>query len=107
MGQAGRFLRRVGAADGHTAGGYAHYCPGCKHMHAFAVDAPFSNGARWTFDGNLDKPTFTPSMNIGPDDERCHYNLTAGNLTFHNDTKHSLKGQTVPLPELPEGLRDA
>ena len=64
MGQAGKFLRRVGAADGHTAGGYAHWCPACEEMHAFAVDKPFSNGAKWTFDGNLDAPTFSPSMLI-------------------------------------------
>jgi hypothetical protein len=91
MGQAGKFLRRVGAADGHTAGGYAHWCPACEEMHAFAVDKPFSNGAKWTFDGNLDAPTFSPSMLIRtgprpmvplgrPDAGKvdvCHYFLTA------------------------------
>lgn len=118
MGQAGKYLRRVGSADGHTAGGFAHWCPACKEMHAFAVDAPFRNGARWSFDGNLDAPTFAPSMNIriGPyldNDEGkqgqfdvCHYFLRAGKIQFLDDCTHSMRGQTVPLPELPLGHRD-
>jgi len=71
------------AEDGYTAVGYAHWCPACECMHAFAVDRPFKNGARWTFDGNVNAPTFLPSMNIsvGPYEnsdvntplERCHY----------------------------------
>ncbi len=117
MAQAGKYLRRLTAADGYFAGGYAHYCPACEEMHAFAVDTPFRNGAQWSFDGNLDAPTFSPSVNIttGPypsDDEKagrtdvCHYFLKAGQLQFLGDCTHALRGQTVPLPELPQGLRD-
>jgi hypothetical protein len=112
MSQAGKFLRRTGASDGYTAGGYAHWCPACNEMHAFAIDAPQRNGAKWTFDGNLESPSFSPSMNIriGPypsDDEKsgridvCHYFLNGGMLQFLTDCTHDLKGQTVPLPELP------
>lgn len=120
MGQAGKFLRRIGAEDGYSSGGYAHYCPACQEMHAFAVDKPFRNGAQWTFDGNLDAPTFSPSMNIrtGPRPtvpvgrldagkiDVCHYFLKAGRLQYLGDCTHAMSGQTVPLPELPEGLRD-
>lgn len=112
MGQVGKFLRRTGAKDGHTAGGYAHWCPACNEMHGFAVDEPFRNGARWTFNGNIEKPTFSPSMNIsdGPYPsgrfDRCHYFLRDGMLQFLPDCTHALAGQTLLLPELPEGYRD-
>ena len=98
MGQAGRFLRR-------TVSGYAHYCPGCDHMHSFYVDQPFpENGARWTFNGDLEKPSFSPSMNIGND--WCHYYLTSGELRFSTCHGHKLGGQNMPLPELPTEYRD-
>lgn len=93
MGQVGKYLRRV-------EGGYAHYCPGCDHLHAYATDKPLENGSRWAFDGNLNAPSFTPSMNIG--DNWCHYYLTAGELIYCGGLKgHGLSGQTIPLPELP------
>jgi hypothetical protein len=34
------------------------YCPGCKCNHAF--------DKRWTFDGNMEAPTFSPSLLVGP-----------------------------------------
>lgn len=57
-------LRSVGAADGYTAGGIAHWCPGCKRMHALAIDGYNSSGAKWTWDGNVDAPTCAPSVHI-------------------------------------------
>lgn len=111
--QAGRFLRK--ATDGH-----AHWCPGCKEMHHIP--------SSWGFDGDLEKPTFTPSVRIsgkqcvlvdgewtgewvrGADgkalDGCCHYNLTAGQLHFHPDSTHALAGSIVALPDLPAGHRD-
>jgi hypothetical protein len=82
-------------------------------MHGIATDAPNRNGAKWQFDGNVESPTFSPSINIriGPypsDDENagridvCHYFLRGGQLQFLSDCTHSLSGQTVPLPLLPE-----
>ena len=111
MGQAGKYLRTFGIGFGERAGynsgaGFMRYCPGCELMHGFAVSESFKNGARWTFNGDLDKPTFSPSMNIG--DNWCHYYLTAGMLIFSGGNKgHGLSGQTVPLPELPPEYRDA
>ena len=81
----------------------AHWCPGCEELHEFAVERPFHNGARWTWDGNVDAPTFSPSMNIGVT-ERCHYFLKAGRLQFLGDCTHAFRGQTVPLPDLPESV---
>lgn len=114
MGMAGRFLRRI-------QNGYAHWCPGCEEMHTIAVDAPNSNGARWRFDGNLEAPSFSPSVNIAwgrlvdpsfvdeepGDTGRCHYFIRNGQIKFCGDTTHALRGKIVALPELPDGYRDA
>jgi Family of unknown function (DUF6527) len=104
-------LRSVRWPDGVT--GIAHWCPGCDSMHAFSISGKNSSGAQWSWDGNVDAPTCSPSMNIKcntPDMKEyqpragtsiCHYFLRAGQLQFTGDTTHRLKGQTVPLPDLP------
>lgn len=92
-------LRRITQKDGYTAQGWVHWCPGCEHIHAFAVETPFGNGAHWSFDGNMDRPTFTPSMNIGP--SFCHYFLRDGRIQFLDDCRHNLRGQTLELPDIP------
>ena len=106
MGQAGPKLRTI-------EGGFLHWCPACESMHPIAVSKPFANGARWTFDGNLDVPTFNPSINISykftdedGGEERCHYFIHAGKIEFQNDCTHTLKGQTVGLPDLPPDYQD-
>jgi hypothetical protein len=95
----------------HNYGGHpSHWCPGCGEPHSFAVDRPFYNGARWSFDGNVNAPTFNPSMNISvgpfPDGriEVCHYFLQAGRIQFLGDCTHKLVDQTVDLPDLPESI---
>ncbi len=99
-------------------GGYMHWCPACEAMHMIAVEEPFDNGARWTFDGNLDAPTFSPSVNIafkGWDRAnkceavkgRCHYFLRAGVIEFCGDCSHKMAGQTVQLPPIPTHLQTA
>lgn len=82
------------------AGEPTHWCPGCEEVHQFYVNAPNEyNGARWSWDGNTENPTFNPSMNIVG---RCHYFLHNGVLQFCPDSRHKLSGQTVPLPDIPE-----
>ena len=101
--------------------GYEHWCDGCGEAHTI-----FDS---WQFDGNVDCPTFTPSVKItgmqtvkdaegrwtgewvrdaagNPVPDCCHYNVTAGKVLFHGDCVHALKGQTVDLPDLPAFLRD-
>lgn len=105
--QVGKFLRRGDVF-------YAHYCPGCMRMHVINVEAPNYSGAKWSFDGNLEAPTFNPSVNyrvntpdMGKDYQPdcgssvCHYFLHGGKIQYCGDTTHALTGQTVPLPELP------
>lgn len=103
--------------------GYMHWCPGCKGPHAIYVEQPQpSTGAKWTFDGNLEQPTFGPSILCfttkgkwegekwvpdGPRVTICHYFIKAGMIQFCGDSPHALKGQTVPLPEYPERYLEA
>ena len=79
----------------------------------------------WSFNGNVERPTFTPSVkitgkqritdglangNAAPTgkalDGCCHYILTDGVLNFCGDCTHALVGKSVPLPPLPQGVTD-
>lgn len=83
------------------------WCPGCKEMHVL----PWKRG-NWAFNGNTEKPTFTPSFRITWRDEDgvakqcCHFVLTDGVLHFCSDCTHELVGKSVPLPKLPPELTD-
>lgn len=115
MGQISQKFRNV------QDGGHGHWCPGCGGLHVIP--------GTWTFNGDLNSPTFTPSVRItgkktiknergewtgewvrdangNPIDDCCHYILTAGQMQFCGDSTHALSGQTVPLPDLPDWLRD-
>jgi len=103
------------------AGRHAHWCPGCEEMHVIPARG-------WTFDGNVETPSFHPSVkHTGlrtvvvdgrwtgewvldaagtPIPHCCHYFLTAGELRFCSDSTHPLAGRTVALPELPAHLAD-
>lgn len=79
---------------------WLHFCPGCKWMHVIYTDPKAQpNGHVWQFDGNMEAPTFSPSVNIVG---QCHYYLRAGRIEFMSDCRHTLAGQTVDLPDIPE-----
>lgn len=88
--------------DGPEHGGRSGYmveCPGCGHSHAFYTS---EGKPRWTFDGNMEKPTFTPSMNVkwsrtvdGQVIQRCHFILTAGVFHFLTDCTHQAAGTSI------------
>ena len=96
-----------------TGGRALFRCPGCGSLHQIAIDAPFSNCARWGWNANLDAPTFTPSIlvtypaNPNATDEfaewrterRCHSFVTDGRIQFLADCTHQLAGQTVDIPD--------
>lgn len=95
MSAEGRKLRRL--AGDH----YIFRCPGCKTGHMVKVG---TDG--WTFNGNGDAPTFTPSVFVNYDGScpgvpRCHSFVTDGQIQFLTDSTHELAGQTVPLPDFP------
>ncbi len=62
----------------------------------------------WGFNGDMDRPTLTPSINASREyrdptnrpDRRCHSFVTAGRIQFLADCTHALAGQTVDLPDL-------
>lgn len=86
-------------------------CPGCDDNHQIHVGT-------WTWNGDLDRPTFSPSVLVGGvqwGDESgfykprhtvaagqpitCHSFVTDGRIQFLGDCTHDLAGQTVDLPE--------
>jgi hypothetical protein len=78
--------------------GYAIYCPGCERNHFINTDLRFSPIA-WAFNGDVEKPTFSPSLLCQADvpNERCHSFITDGKIKFLSDCFHDLRGQTVEL----------
>lgn len=100
MSQASKVLRK-------SKDRYFWYCPGCKEIHGVPVRT--EPRPCWTFNGDVDKPTFRPSVRHfipadkddgTPEETTCHYFITDGNIVFQNDCPHELKGQTVPMVEL-------
>lgn len=77
---------------------YEIMCPGCGHLHAFYV-SPFYDQMVWGFNGNTDKPTFTPSLLNENEIRRCHVIVTDGIANFCTDCSHGLAGQSVELPD--------
>lgn len=82
------------------------HCPGCKCEHGVWTSKPAANGAQWSWNGDMVRPTFAPSLLIqwggsGPNDvprRVCHSFVTNGEIQFLTDCTHELAGQTVPLP---------
>lgn len=102
----------------------AFWCPGCEEGHHVSV-AP----GRWTFDGNIERPTFAPSVLVrgghyadragkgcwcefykanppAPGEKvfkcvRCHSFVRDGQIQFLDDCSHALAGKTVTLPDFP------
>lgn len=98
-------------------GRVAFRCPACMEMHQIRVDG---DGPRWGFNGDYERPTFTPSILVRGHkvvlDEAgewtgewvrdaegkliptvCHTFVTDGQIQFLSDCTHDLAGQTVPL----------
>lgn len=73
---------------------YAFHCPGCEYGHNIEVP-------RWTWNGSLELPTFTPSLLVNKDfpAARCHSHITDGKIQFLSDCFHKLAGQTVDIPD--------
>jgi hypothetical protein len=71
-------------------------CPGCKCLHSIQVPP-------WTFNGDLEKPTVSPSILVNPNGDssalRCHSFVKDGMIQFLGDCDHDLKGQTVEIPD--------
>lgn len=104
------------------------WCPGCDEAHGIRVHGE-RPGPLWSWDGNVDYPTFSPSIlvrgvdmtakgladydawcaaghppGVGAFETRpsvCHSFVRAGKIEFLGDCTHALAGKTVPLPDFP------
>ncbi len=76
---------------------YGFFCPGCLNTHAVSVNGRRNScNATWGWNGSVDSPTFTPSINcVG----YCHSFVTDGKIQFLGDSTHKLAGQTVEIPD--------
>lgn len=82
---------------------YSFYCPGCKHEHTYSI---FEDGSQWKFNGNMQNPSFTPSLlnreidKDGKVKSICHLFVTDGKIIYCGDCTHELSGQTIPMSEV-------
>lgn len=69
-------------------------CPACGNGHLF--------DHRWTFNGNYESPTFDGSMRVSDElGSFCHSYVISGKIQYLDEgTRHSMKGQTVELPDM-------
>lgn len=89
----------------HPEGGLWQFnCPGCGRTHIINTVEPNHNGAIWKFNGDVDKPTFMPSINevllMGAEETptlRCHFFITNGRIDFCSDSFHELRNKIVDL----------
>lgn len=110
------------ASEGNGKRSLIFICPGCGDAHAVPVEG---NGMKWQFNGDLEKPTLSPSLlfrtghyvpgqenkehcwctyNAEHPDEKapficsvCHSFIRDGKIEFLSDCTHALAGQTVEL----------
>lgn len=80
---------------------YNFRCPGCTTLHVIHVSHPTAD--TWTFNGDLKRPTFSPSILVNADRShpglpRCHSFVRDGCIQFLGDCTHDLAGRTVELP---------
>ena len=82
----------------------AFECPGCGMVHALPTVGPRA----WSFNGDLERPTFSPSIlarwTSGPEHTAgvCHSFVRDGKIEFLGDCTHGHAGQTVPLAPISE-----
>lgn len=87
--------------DAHCDNTFYMNCPGCKHTHVFNTNE--SRRPAWSFNGDFEKPTFTPSMIVrhrfinGAPTAICHFFVRDGQIEFLADSTHELAGKTVPM----------
>lgn len=99
-------LHRVQPLEGHISADYVFWCPGCKFGHGVWTTHPNDRTkAMWAFNGNMEKPTFHPSILIEwGDNKRCHLFVTDGKLHYCGDCTHELAGQVIDMVDMDKAL---
>lgn len=126
-GRAMRILSKILRADDLNSQ-LSFMCPGCKEVHI--IKHGDGAGPRWAWNGDVEKPTFAPSILVSgkkltdkgnrdmemwrdsgyPKQDQpfdtvatvCHSFVTHGQIQFLTDSTHELAGQTVDLQEWSE-----
>lgn len=56
-------IKTIGRCLGQRIDGAVwFFCPGCNGPHSIKVNSPNAPGPNWSYNGNPDSPTFTPSV---------------------------------------------
>lgn len=105
---------------------YQFYCPGCECYHGIWVKSYNGQNAIWEFNGDINKPTFKPSLKVtwvklpdnpekdnngnyilgedgrikGVKDMICHTFITDGNIQYLGDCTHELSGETIEMEDI-------
>lgn len=90
-------LRKVDRDDGVEQ--YIFFCPGCKCGHYVIVKGDSTKMPVWIWNGNVEKPTFSPSIRVRASDSVCHTYVREGMIQFLGDCTHKLANQTVPMED--------
>jgi hypothetical protein len=91
-------LRRVERRPGEADPDVVFWCPGCKCGHAVWINQPNKRtGATWSWNGSMDKPTFSPSILIQQGASTCHLFVTDGKLHYCPDCTHQYAGQVLDM----------
>ena len=100
---------------------FLFFCPACRCGHAFWTVERNRCKAIWTFDGNMERPTFSPSLKITREiwtppvtgenlaewrkapwkqtkvAHVCHLFVKAGRIEYCSDSSHEFAGKTVDM----------
>lgn len=110
-----------------TGNGLTFWCRGCEMPHRIQHGDGDGDGPRWTWNGDAERPTFSPSILVqwhqwvppattpeiadkilrgeikqARQDRVCHSFVTDGRIQYLSDCTHRLAGQTVDLLPFPE-----
>lgn len=88
-------------------------CPACKgevmiwgdgeEHHAIPFHEVNVGPRGWGFNGDLNKPTLTPSVRTRYGDAlayTCHFFVRAGRIEYCSDSTHKMAGQTVDMVDM-------
>jgi hypothetical protein len=76
---------------------YIFWCPGCGCGHSYQIGGHIS----WEFNGNVEEPTFKPSLLNYNEISRCHLFIIDGKISYCEDCSHELAGATIDMVPIP------
>jgi len=85
-------LIKIKCKDGNR---YSFLCTGCDCYHGVIISEK-----GWSFNEDMEKPTFKPSLLSITGEKRCHLYVEKGNLRFLNDCTHDLAGQVIEMENI-------